>query len=101
MGVPPADLTGWTGGWVRRWSASAMDPLNMHASATISPAYGLTMVASTVTSAGPVTKITSSATDSKAKAVCSLAEPPCRWDQRARTIEPSESEVAPTSSPAA
>lgn len=61
----------------------------------------MTAVASTVTSAGPVTKITSSATDSNAKAVCILAEPPCSADHRARTIEPSDSEVAPTASPVA
>ena len=73
----------------------------MHTSATIRPAYGLIAVASTVTRAGPVTKITSSATDSKAKAVFSFAEPPYRRDQRARTIEPRESEVAPTSRPEA
>ncbi len=59
------------------------------------------MVVSPVTSAGPATKITSSATDSKENAVWSRADPPSRWDQRARTIEPSEVAAPPTTTPEA
>ena len=54
------------------------------------PATGSTWVARIVTSAGPVTKIISSATDSNEKAVCSSDESPSRALHRERTTDPSD-----------
>ncbi len=57
-------------------------------SATSSPVCGANEVDRKVTSAGPVTKTTSSATPSKAKAVCRSRGSVSRCAQRARTIAP-------------
>ncbi len=88
-------------GWVRRWTASASVPATLSAAATMIPAAGNTSVASSVTSAGPITKIISSATDSSAYAV---GRPPARASRvlhRARTMEPSPGMVAPAAPPLA
>lgn len=61
----------------------------------------MTSVASTVTTAGPMTKIVSSRTDSSENAVCSSGESPSSALQRARTIEPSDGMDAPASPPVA
>jgi hypothetical protein len=52
-------------------------------------------VASRVTTAGPTTKISSSATDSRENAVCSVAGSRSTLLHLVRTIEPSEGMVAP------
>ena len=56
--------------------------------ATTRPDCGANEVASTVTSAGPVTKTTSSATPSTANAVCRSPASSSRWAHRARTMVP-------------
>ena len=67
--------------------------------ATATPAAGWTWVASKVTTAGPMTKIVSSRTDSSENAACSSGEPPSSALQRARTIEPSDGIEAPATAP--
>ena len=67
--------------------------------ATATPAAGYTSVASTVTSAGPMTKMVSSATDSSANAVCSSGESPSSALQRARTMDPIDGMAAPARPP--
>ena len=67
------------------------------ATATPMPEAGWTWVASRVTSTGPATKMTSSATDSSENAACSSGEPPSSALHRARTIEPSCGVAAPAS----
>ena len=44
--------------------------------ATSGPAWGKTVTLRPIASTGPIMKIVSSTTDSKAKAVCSLGLPP-------------------------
>ncbi len=56
-------------------------------------------MASSVTAAGPSTKQTSSATDSKENAVCSRGEPSSRALQRARTMVPRDGMAAPAIAP--
>ncbi|GAA3411043.1 hypothetical protein GCM10018952_18110 [Streptosporangium vulgare] len=102
IGVPAPACLGRTGGSVPRCSAKATVPTTVQVRATIRPAYGLIMVARAVTSAGPATKMTSSATDSKENAVCSLPRPgqqvrPAGAHERAER----ESAVAPTATPVA
>jgi len=63
------------------------------------PEAGNTSVASSVTAAGPTTKHSSSATDSKENAVCSWGEPASRTLQRALTIAPRDGMVAPAITP--
>jgi hypothetical protein len=63
------------------------------------PAAGYTSVASSVTAAGPTTKHSSSATDSKENAACSRGEPASSTLHRARTIEPSDGMVPPATAP--
>ncbi len=84
-----------TGGSVDRWDANHSDPSRAHNAAHATPAAGCTWVASTVTAAGPITKHTSSATDSTENAVCSRGDPASRADQRARAIGPVCGMVAP------
>ncbi len=59
------------------------------------PASGCTVVASTVTTVGPIMKTASSTTASKANAVCRSRAGRSRWDQRARTEEPTCGRAAP------
>ena len=56
-------------------------------------------MASSVTAAGPMTKHSSSATDSKENAACSRGEPASRTLHRARTMVPSDGMVAPATAP--
>jgi hypothetical protein len=63
------------------------------------PEAGSTLVASSVTTAGPATKIISSTTDSSANAECSLGEPASSVLHLALTIEPSEGIDAPATQP--
>ena len=56
-------------------------------------------MASSVTAAGPMTKHSSSATDSKENAACSRGEPASRALHRARTMVPSDGMVAPAIAP--
>ena len=65
------------------------------------PAAGYSWVASRVTAAGPITKHSSSATDSTENAVCSRGDPASRADQRARAIGPVCGMVAPPAMPQA
>ena len=65
----------------------------------MTPAAGCTWVASSVTVAGPSTKHTSSATDSRENAVCSRGDPASSTLHRARAIGPSAGIVAPPSAP--
>ena len=86
--VPPGRRPRATGGSVARWAANAAPPPTTNASAATSPAAGATVVASVVASTGPITKITSSSTDSSANAVCSPGPPRSSAVQRARTSDP-------------
>jgi hypothetical protein len=73
-----------------------MPPQNPMTTPVRNPTGGLTRVANRVTSGGPMTKTTSSTTDSKAKAVCRRsASSACA--QRARTIDPTFGPQAPVS----
>src|SRR6201999_3693387 len=83
------------GGSVDRWATNHSTPATHSTVATSSPANGRTSVASTVTTAGPSTNTTSSATDSNENAVCSCGLSASRLLHRARTIEPSDGIVAP------
>jgi hypothetical protein len=74
-------------------------PIRQAAAAAATPAAGCTWVASTVTAAGPTTKHSSSATDSRENAVCSRGEPASSTLHRARAIGPSAGMVAPPSAP--
>jgi len=65
------------------------------------PAAGYSWVASTATAAGPMTKHSSSATDSTENAVCSRGDPASRADQRARAIGPVCGMAAPPAMPQA
>ncbi len=56
-------------------------------------------MASSVTAAGPITKHSSSATDSNANAACKLGEPASRTLHRARTMVPSDGMAAPAIAP--
>jgi hypothetical protein len=67
--------------------------------ATATPAAGYTSVASSVTTAGPITKIVSSATDSSENAVCSSGESPSSALHRALTMEPIDGIDAPARPP--
>ena len=84
-----------TGGSVDRCDANHSDPRRAHKAAHATPAVGCAWVASTVTAAGPITKHTSSATDSIENAVCRRGDPARRTDQRARAIGPVCGMVAP------
>src|ERR1700733_5141036 len=64
-----------SGGSVRRCAANSSVPATHATMATPTPAAGYTSVASSVTTAGPITKIVSSATDSSENAVGSRGEP--------------------------
>ncbi len=88
-----------TGGSVDRWDANHSDPSRAHSAAHPTPAAGCTWVASKVTAAGPITKHSSSATDSTENAVCSRGESPSKTDQRARAIGPVCGMVAPPMMP--
>ncbi len=82
-----------------RWEANHSDPASAHSAAVPIPAAGYTSVASRVTAAGPITKHSSSATDSTENAVCSRGDPASRADQRARAIGPVCGIVAPPAMP--
>ncbi len=89
-------------GAVRRWAAKARPPTRVSAASAISPVEGLTEVATAAARIGPTTKVNSSVTDSKAKAVLTLAaeeaEAPSAVKveiQRARTIAPICGTLAP------
>jgi len=84
---------------VSRCAANHSVPARQSSAAVPTPAAGRTSVASSVTAAGPITKHSSSATDSRENAVCSRGEPASRALHRARTIEPSEGMVAPATVP--
>ena len=88
-------------GSVRRWAANHKVPARHSSTATPTPAAGNTSVASSVTAAGPITKHTSSATDSKENAVCSRGEPASSALHRARTMVPSDGMAAPAITPGA
>src|SRR6201996_1285096 len=88
-----------TGGSVDRCAANHSDPQKAHRAAHVTPAAGCTWVASRVTAAGPITKHSSSATDSSENAVCSRGDPASRTDQRARAIGPVCGMVAPPTMP--
>ena len=79
-----------------RWPASQSPPATPNAMPVRKPTGGASSVASSVTSGGPSTKTTSSATASKAKAVCRLSRSSSAA-QRARTIEPMLGAAAPVS----
>jgi hypothetical protein len=87
------------GGSVSRCAANHSVPPRQSRAATPTPAAGYTSVASSVTAAGPITKHSSSATDSKEYAVCSRGEPASSTLHRARTIEPSDGMVPPATAP--
>ncbi len=87
------------GGSVPRWAANRIVPVRQTTSATPRPAAGNTLVASSVTTAGPATKIISSATDSRANAEWSAGDPASSALHRARTIEPSEGIDDPATQP--
>ena len=82
---------------MRRWLTSTAVPRTVATIAQVRPASGWTVVASTVTSAGPRMNTVSSTTASKAKAVCRPALSGTRCDQRARTHEPICGIAAPDS----
>ncbi len=92
---------GWRAGAVRRWAAKARPPTTVSAASAISPAAGATVVAMAVASTGPTTKVNSSVTDSKAKAVFSFCgeasgeSPDSLATQRDRTIAPICGTLAP------
>ena len=92
-------MRGLAGGSLRRCMASSRVPVTHAAIATPTPAAGWTSVASSVTSAGPMTKIISSATDSREYAVCSRAGSPSSVLQRDLTIGPTDGMDAPASAP--
>ena len=95
-----ADATGAaSGGSVDRCDANQSDPRRAHTAAHATPAAGCTWVASRVTAAGPITKHSSSATDSSENAVCRRGDPASRTDQRARAIGPVCGMVAPPAMP--
>jgi len=96
----PAGASGRTmTGSVPRWAANQSVPATHNSAATPTPAAGKTSVASSVTAAGPITKHSSSATDSKLKAACSRDEPASRTLHRARTMVPRDGMVAPAIAP--
>ncbi len=82
------------GGSVRVWASRMTAPITPRSSATASPAPGWTEAASSVTTGGATTKADSSATDSRANAVCTRF-----WStsalQRARTADPRSGADAP------
>ena len=90
---------GTTTGSVPRWAANHSVPSTHSRAATPTPEAGETSVASSVTAAGPMTKHSSSATDSKENAACSRGEPASRTLQRARTMVPRDGMVAPAIAP--
>lgn len=82
-GTDSADVRGSPGppvprgplrGCVPRWAAKSSPPTRVSAASAISPAAGCTPVHSAVASTGPMTKVNSSVTDSKAAAVGSREE---------------------------
>ncbi len=87
-------------GSVPRCIANSSVPMMQSAAAAPMPEAGATWVASSVTSAGPMTKMSSSFTDSRANAVCSR-----RWSDptsalhRVRTMLPTEGIDAPAMIP--
>ena len=89
------------GGSVARCDANHSDPARQLAAARVTPAAGCSWVTSTVTAAGPITKHSSSATDSTENAACSRGDPVSSTDQRARAIGPSCGMAAPPALPAA
>ena len=89
---------GRVGGSVWRCAANRSVPVTDSTTHNTTPAGG-SAVASTVTSAGPTTKIISSTTDSSANAECSAGEPSSSALQRARTIDPSEGIEDPAAQP--
>src|ERR1019366_5661450 len=86
-------------GSVPRWAANQRVPATHSSAATPTPDAGKTSVASNVTAAGPITKQSSSATDSKLKAACRLGEPASRTLHRARTIVPRDGMAEPATAP--
>ena len=88
-----------TAGSVVRCAANHRLPPTHNTAAAVTPAAGCTWVASRVTRAGPSTKHTSSATDSRENAVCSRGDPASSTLHRARAIGPSAGIVAPPSAP--
>jgi len=89
-----------TAGSVVRCAANHRLPPTHNTAAAVTPAAGCTWVASRVTRAGPSTKHTSSATDSRENAVCSRGESASSALHRARAIGPSAGIAAPPSAPA-
>ncbi len=87
-------------GWVRRCAASSSVP-TMHSRLAVAiPEAGNSWVASRVTRAGPITKMNSSLTDSRANAVCSrCASPSTSVLHLVRTMVPIEGMDAPASRP--
>ena len=67
--APVSDTCGCTGGSVRRREQKATVPTRPATMAATRPAAGWTLVASTVAMGGPVMKIVSSTTASRANAV--------------------------------
>ena len=94
-----AHQRGVTTGSVLRSATNQRVPPRHSSAATPTPAAGNTSVASSVTAAGPMTKHSSSATDSKENAACSRGEPASRTLHRARTMVPSDGMVAPAIAP--
>ncbi len=82
-----------------RWAANQRVPATHSSAANPTPAAGKTSVASSVTAAGPITKQSSSATDSKLKAACRLGEPASRTLHLALTIVPRDGMAAPATAP--
>ena len=87
-------------GAVRLWISSAAPPSSVAPTPTTKPATGSAAAAMIVTSGGPITKVNSSSTDSKARAVCRClplagSEPASRWIQRARVSAPASIAEAP------
>jgi len=103
-GLPCPPMSPWaalarTRGSVERCDANHSVPARQSSAADATPAAGCSWVASSVTMAGPSTKHTSSATDSRENAVCSRGELPSSALHRARAIGPSEGMVAPATMP--
>ena len=76
-------------------------PTTVKASAVSRPAAGSIEVESTVTSTGPMTKSSSSSTDSMAYAVSSRRPGPSNADHRARTCDPRGGQQTPVGTAAA
>ena len=84
-----------------RSAANQSVPATHSNAETPTPAAGNTSVASSVTAAGPTTKHSSSATDSKENAACSRGVPASRTLHRTRTMAPRDGMDPPAMAPGA